>query len=679
MVRKKAFSIGKIQYNGWSRKIQRANQGETAMHALRFWYLAAVVVIISIGHAFAVEPGKAAPRFELSAMDGVYMESSSLFESHDLTFLVFWESQCRHCVESLERADFFYREYGGGDITVVGINTDSGGMFNVRSVIESAGVTFLQLLDQGGGTADRYDVPFASLALYVVDSRGLVVAGRIDPEGDMYASMVEMLEAPRPEPAVTLREPAAAGRGGGPGLTFRGDGRIRFLGIDTRGSDPVGPYGEEVTSGNHVQYRFMLEMSKRLGRHLTFGALLRISNEGEEVLDSGPDYFGSEWGSAFASIEYGSFRVRIGYYTTHMTPLTLMRWDWRDNPRIGGDAGCGCGAAAAVLLIESLERLGPDLTFEGAQAVYAGSFYELTAFYAMPRRARKTRYTEYRYTGESARYALELYGAEARLQRLDGWTGRHQRIGLHFLGTRENDRSVDFVALGYPVSPPWDESMTLSLSCELPLLSFASLEGEWLLLNRGDEHSELSGAAKEYRGGNGSGTAGLTVEYRNLIELSCDYVRTDPEFYSPFAALSYEENKEGVRTAATLYPAGETVALSLFYKRARDTENPAFDVEHSFLDPRREQFSFFGASIDLELEGGLGGSMGYLDLGRWREGDYKPFDETRKTFIASCRYRLVSNAYAEIRYERIEAESNESGALLDSQTNLYSFYLTAAF
>ena len=648
------------------------------MRTFLLWCVAAVVVIASIGRAFAVEPGDTAPGFELPAMEGGYTEASSLFESHDLTYLVFWESQCRHCVESLERAGRFYGEYGGADITVVGVNTDSGGMFHVRSVIESAGVTFSQLLDPSGGTADRYDVPFGSLALYLVDSRGVVVAGLIDPEEDMYALMVEMLEAPRPEPSVQLREPAAAG-GGGAGIAFRGDARIRFLGIDTRGSDPVGPYGEEVTSGNHLQYRFSLEMTKRLGRHLTLGALLRISNEGEEVLDSGPDYFGSEWGSAYAAIEYGSLRVRIGYYTIHMTPLTLMRWDWRDNPRIGGDAGCGCGAAAAVLLIESLERLGPDLTFEGARAVYAGSHYELSAFYAMPKRARETRYAEYRSTGKSARYALELYGAEAMLQRYDERTGRHQRVALHFIGTRENDRSVDFLALGYPVSLPWDESRTLSISCELPLLSFASLEGEWLLLNRGDLHGDLLGVSEEYRGDNGSGTAGVTVEYGGLFEASCDYIRTDPEFFSPFAALSYEENKEGVRTAATLFPAGETVALSLFYRRARDTEDPVVDSEHDLLDPRREQTSFFGASVDLELENGLGGSMGYLDLGRWREGDYKPLDETRKTFIASCRYRFVGSAYAEIRYERTESESNENGELLDSQTNLYSFYLTAGF
>lgn len=653
-------------------KIQRAKNWECAMRGFLIWCMAIVVGILSSGSAFAVETGGMAPGFELSAIDGGYIESSSLFESYNMTFLVFWDSQCDHCVESLERAGLFSREYGGGDITVVGLNTDLGPVLQVRSVVEQAGVVFPQLLDPGGAVADLYDVPFGSLALYLVDSRGVVVARRIDPEEDIYIMMVEMLTAPAPETAVAQEEERLD-------LSFRGDGRIRFLGIDTRGSDPVGPYGEEVSSGNHVQYRFQLEMSKRLGRHLTIGALLRISNEGEEVLDSGPDYFGSEWGSAYASIGYDAFNLRVGYYTVHMTPLTLMRWDWLDNPRIGGDAGCGCGAAAAVLLVESLERLGPDLTFEGAKAVYSGPFYELSVFYAMPKRARKTSYSEYRFTGESARYALELYGAEAKLQRLDGRTGRHQRIGLHFLGTRENDRSVDFASLGYLVIPPWDESAALSVSWELPLLSYAFIRGEWLLLNRGDRHGLVLEGESEYRGDNGSGVAGLAVEYGEFLEFTCDYVRTDPEFYSPFAALSYEENKEGVRSSVTLYPVGETVALSFFYKRARDTEEPEADLADPPSDAEREQLSLFGASADFELPSGVGGSVGYIDSGRWRTGAYESFDSTRKTYVASVRYRFVSNAYMELRSERIDSESNESGMPLDSETNIYSFYITGSF
>ena len=312
------------------------------MRRVLLLYVAVIVSgILSVGFAFAVEPGNSAPGFELPAVEGGYVESSSLFESHDLTFLVFWDSQCGHCVESLERANLFHLDYSGGSITVVGINTDLGPALRVRSVMERAGITFRQLLDPGGSVAGLYTVPFGTLALYLVDSRGLVVARRIDPESDLYPIMEEMLSAPRPETVVAPSPSGMSEPGGEPGLSFRGDGRIRFLGIETRGSDPVGPYGEEVSSGNHVQYRFMLEMTKRLGRHLTFGGLLRISNEGEEVLESGPDYFGVEWGSAFASIGYEAFTLRLGYYTTHMTPLTLMRWDWLDNPRIGGDAGCG--------------------------------------------------------------------------------------------------------------------------------------------------------------------------------------------------------------------------------------------------------------------------------------------------------------------------------------------------
>ena len=217
-----------------------------AMRGFLICSVAAAVLVMPAGSACAAEPGSAAPVFELSALDGGYTESSSLFESNDLSFLVFWDSQCEHCVESLERADLFHREYGGGGITVTGINTDLGPVLQVRSVVERAGVSFPQLLDPGGSAADLYGVPFGSLALFLVDSRGIIVVGEVDPEGDIYTIMTEMLSAPAPLAAAAPQETGA-------GLVFRGDGRIRFLGIDTKRSDPVGPYGEVDSSGNHAQ------------------------------------------------------------------------------------------------------------------------------------------------------------------------------------------------------------------------------------------------------------------------------------------------------------------------------------------------------------------------------------------------------------------------------------------
>lgn len=626
-----------------------------------------VLAVVSATCADAVEPGLQAPRFELQTTEGGFIDSQELFASNDLSFLVFWSSQCSHCVESLQGCETFQGEYGGGSIQVVGINTDDGEGLRLQEVLDNSGIGFLQLKDGGGAVAGRYGVPYETFALYLVDSRGVVVSRAIDPSGDIRATMEGMLSTAPPEPAAPAFEKRDLS------IHFTGDGRIRFLSIDTRGDDPVGPYGEEVSPGNHVQYRFMLGLSKRLGRMLEVGALLRISNEGDEVLESGPDYLGSEWGSAYALVTVDRLQIRLGYYAMHMTPLTMMRWDWDDNPRIGGDAGCGCGPVAGTVLIESLEELGPSLTFEGAQLTYGVRGAEIRAFYAIPRRANESDYTKYRFTGESARYSLEIYGVETRLQRHDGRTGRFWRAGLHFIGSYEDERTVDFRALGYPVSDLWHESMTLSVSWEVPIMSFAALRGEWLLVNDGSENDpDVQDGNGKYEYEGGGGIAGILLERNGLYELNCDYLRTEPGFYSPFAALSYEPNREGVRASGVLYLLDERAAVSVFYKRARE-------IDTYLEDRQKEQLSLFGLSLDLEHESGFGGYLGYLDRGSWRTGDSGSFDATRRVFSTGLRYRFETNAYLELRYERVDTSNNETGDKLESETDLYGLYLKAEF
>jgi peroxiredoxin len=625
-------------------------------------------VVLFNPSAWSIEPGHPAPYFELPGIDGGYTESARLFAAHEMTFLVFWDSGCAHCVESLERCEAFDSEYGGASIAVVGVNTDADGELGARGALEESGAAFPQLLDRGGGVAGLYGVPLASFAVYLIDSRGIVIDVGIDPPGDVHDFMERMLEAP--VPAVYRADARAENV---LGLGARGDARIRFIGIDTRGNEPVGPYGERARSGNHLQYRFTLEMMRRLGRYLTIGALLRISNEVAEVLESGPEYLGSEWGSAFALFSRRRFSLRIGYYVMHMTPLTMMRWDWDDNPRIGGDTGCGCGPAAGVLLIESLERLGPDLTFEGAQAAYVMPDFEIGAFYGMPRRAREVHVREYSASGELPRYSLEIYGAEAKLQRYDQRTGRFWRVGAHFLGSWENNRSVDFAALGYSIPQPWQESTILSVSWEAPFLPVAAIRGEWILSNRTEDHIYgIDGERQDFTSHGGGGTAGILVEWEHSLRFSCDYIRLEPAFNSPFAALSYEANREGIRGSVSAYIAEEAVVASVFYRRTSEIEPPEEGVE-------KERISLFGASLDLDFTGGLGGSVGFIDKESRRDGGLEAFDAARRAIVMSIRYLFLQSASLEIRHERIDSESDATGILLESETKLYGLYLSARF
>ena len=128
-----------------------------------------VLAAVCAAAAGAVEPGLQAPRFELQSIEGGFIDSQELFASKDLTFLVFWSSQCSHCVESLHGCEAFHGEYGGGSIQVVGMNTDEGGSLRLQEVLEIAGVSFLQLWDGGGAVAGEYEVPYETFALDLVD------------------------------------------------------------------------------------------------------------------------------------------------------------------------------------------------------------------------------------------------------------------------------------------------------------------------------------------------------------------------------------------------------------------------------------------------------------------------------------------------------------------------------
>jgi len=663
---------------------------------LRSPAILAVIIVLSayvcISHA-AVKRGEAAPQFELPLVNGGgYSASSVLFPVSQHTFLVFWESNCDHCIDGLLECEAFHRDYAGDDIAIVGVNQDEADLLHVRGLLEANLVSFTQLWDKGGRVAGEYGVPLATFAIYLVDNHGVVVDGVIDPHGGMDEIMTGMLLGGEDysHARQTLDEGRAAGWENavsavtgsassisGEGFMLSGYQRTRFLAIDSYGSGAAGPYGEQLEGKNDMLYRFELEVSKRIGKYVTAGGLLRVSNESEDVLKAGPRYYGSQWGSAFAEAIIGDLSFRLGYYSIYMTPLTLMRWDWDDNPRTGGDAGCGCGAAGGVLLLESLEELNPELYFEGGIASYSGRGFETSIFYGIPRRADPIDYQDWYYSGyteidPSEYYSLEVYGFEWRWQRLVKRTGGFLKAGLHYTGTRNDPKTVDFKKLGYAVQYPWNIFHTLSLTLELPVIRSVRLRGEWLAVNRSEEHRPQglpdAGTVKLDGGG---GIAGVVYERAKRLEIKCDYLRLDPDFSTPFSALSYEANTEGARISSRLLLPGDISAVSVFYKRLRE-------VEARYAEAEKERISMFGASYDLDLSNGVGCGIGWIDRGVWRDGTVEREDQSRRTMTLSARYRFTNNTLAQAQYQRVMTEGG-GGVSEESHADLYSLYFTTVF
>jgi hypothetical protein len=651
--------------------------------------LAFIILAVSALSAFAqIPPGSTAPPFELPLFSsGEYVNSTGLFSAHAHTFIIFWDSGCPHCVQSLLGCEMFSLDRAGQDLAVYGIHADQGDLAGVYQLIEANGITFPQLWDIEGGTARHYGATLAEFTVFLVDRRGIITAAELDPQGDMRSTLEEMLSrraiAPdpgdAPDPAVA---PAAGDTGdtspgdvtagqASPtlaGLTIKGDFRTRFLAVESRGVDAQGPYGEEITPGNDIQYRFELEISRRIHRYLTVGGLLRISNEPEDVLEAGPKYLGSEWGSAYAEMNYKLFRLRAGFYQIAMTPLTLMRWDWNDNPRIGGQAGCGCGAQAGVLLLESLEELGPDLVFEGAVADYHYKGLMLKAFYAIPRRANRTTYLEARSTGaKEAMYSLEIFGFESVWQKPDGRTGSAWQAGLHLVGSYENKNSVDWVELGYPATSPWTSSAILTGDLKIPVIRFVDLEGEWILANQTNQHDPQPAKAT----GQG-GLAGIVLAREPSLSLRCDYIRLESGFNTPFSALSYAANREGFRISGQAPLYRDMAVVALFYKQLKEIN--AFQP-----GAEREEGTLFGASLDIEMPSGWGGSVGWMEDDGWHNNSSLKNDAVRRTFVAGAGYRFTKVSSARVEYQRIDGNTWWGASKQDYLTNLYSFYVTARF
>jgi len=128
-------------------------------------FIAAVLLVSLCDPAGAIEPGGKAPPFELPRVSGEEsVNSGDLLARYESIFLVFWESGCPNCVEALAGCGEFERDFAGGDIGVIGINSDREDVLRIREVLDASGITFEQLWDRTGAVSAGYDVPLGSIA-----------------------------------------------------------------------------------------------------------------------------------------------------------------------------------------------------------------------------------------------------------------------------------------------------------------------------------------------------------------------------------------------------------------------------------------------------------------------------------------------------------------------------------
>jgi hypothetical protein len=304
-----------------------------------------------------------------------------------------------------------------------------------------------------------------------------------------------------------------------------GDVRVRLRHIDSPDTgDLAGTYGEALIRGFSLKHRFVLEAAYALTDAVTAGGMLRASNEGEAVLEAGPEYLSSKFGSAFIAYETPTLRSRLGYYSLAYSPLTLMRWDSTDDPE-GGGGGCGCGggAAAGAILGETLEELGPDLTFEGGRvSLSPGGDLGLDGFLARPREA-------------GADYQLVTYGGRASFVRYVVKTQSFLDIGLIAVRSEEDKHSLPSgSAAGVPTS---NAVYGVTWKIPVPAPTPISLEGEYT-------STRSSGVTD--REGFGA-IVSLALKPHRALQADASYIYLTENWDSYFRALSYNPDRKGVR------------------------------------------------------------------------------------------------------------------------------------
>ena len=547
---------------------------------------------------------KQAPPFILPVLgEETYVESDTLFEGAALTLLAFWTTHCTECSHRMEACQELF-DWGLEDgLNVVGVNFDENTSSKMKSVAHRAAPRVQHLYDVGGRITAEYKAGSYSFSVFLVDESGRIRSVHHDVMPNRFRSMKPELtllmneafgdfDDKNPNDSddtdnlapVTRSERSAALLAEFSSKTqnkieLHARGRLRWMNIDTTGVGAVGANNEPLTPGNSLRHRIDLELSYHISPALAAGALIRLSNEGGQVLRSGPDYLSNERGSIFINHKtrwqlplLGRVQSNLigGYYQIALTPLTLMRWDQSDTPVSGGSAG-----AAGFIRSESLEQLGADLGFEGARwNLTINDRIDFLALYARP----QTPSPDDPLLCCELEPAESFYHQDLYATRLGGniglpWTIEPFELAATAVLVVEDENQPTCVT-GCMDHDPYNNRV-ISFDALLPLPGRLSIASElalsdWTTHKKADPDFSLTASAvqivlaKEIRIPTDLFLAGMMLD--NLTgHLEVAYQRIESDFFSPYGALSLESNRQGLRASARFDwgPLG----LGIFYKQ----------------------------------------------------------------------------------------------------------------
>ena len=125
------------------------------------------------------------PAFTGKDLDGIDVDSSTLFSGNAVTVVNFWFTTCNPCVGELGELDALNKELAGKGGALIGVNTftldgDETAISEAKDVLAKKGATYQNVYFASDGEAGKFTANiFAYPTTYVVDRNGNIVGDPI--------------------------------------------------------------------------------------------------------------------------------------------------------------------------------------------------------------------------------------------------------------------------------------------------------------------------------------------------------------------------------------------------------------------------------------------------------------------------------------------------------------------
>jgi peroxiredoxin len=135
-----------------------------------------ISIISSLDAEDELKVSQIAPAFILKTLDGSeVVRSKNIFSEKELTVLIFWDSYCPDCLETLADCQKFYKNAEKLSVGLCSINFDKEeNLSKVRGFLKGEEITFPILSDPLSVTVKKYKAKAYDFSFFIIDKRRII-------------------------------------------------------------------------------------------------------------------------------------------------------------------------------------------------------------------------------------------------------------------------------------------------------------------------------------------------------------------------------------------------------------------------------------------------------------------------------------------------------------------------